>query len=121
MHLPAYPTNEFRQALEWKLPGSEQSLWTMLQIDEDVLPEDREFEFTVPKRHRLIVRIGDERRELVPGDELALPGGVLRYRELSTWMGYRVHYDWTRPWMLAAVLIGLFSLFAHYVVKFWRI
>ena len=121
IHLPAYPIHEFRQALEWNIPGTDLRLWSMLQIDEEVLPPDRDFEFSIPQRHRLIVRFGDERREMRPGEELVLPDGVLVYRELASWMGYKVDYDWTRPWLLAAALIGLASLFVHYIVKFRRI
>jgi len=118
IHLPAYPVHEYRQALEWKIPGSDQSLWTMLNIEEDVLPADRAFDFQVPQQHKLVVRYQDQRHELMPGDELTLPQGVLLYRELSTWMGYKVDYDWTRPWLLATVLIGLGALFWHYIAKF---
>ncbi|TNF88669.1 MAG: hypothetical protein EP300_07305 [Gammaproteobacteria bacterium] len=121
IHLPAYPAHEHGQALEWRVPGTDRQLWTMLRIDEDVLPQDREFHFRVPDRHRLIVRDGDARHELRPGDELELAGGKLVYRRLTTWMGYRVDYDWTRPWLLAAALIGLASLFVHYIIKFRRI
>ncbi len=118
IHLPAYPVNEFTQALEWHPPGSDQRLWTMLVIDEDVLPTDRAFEFRVPRRHRIVIRVGDERHELVPGDAIELADGVLRYRELATWMGYKVDYDWTRPWLLASTLVGLAALFLHYLIKF---
>ncbi len=118
IHLPAYPAHEYRQALEWKIPDSDQTLWTMLSIEEDVLPPDRAFYFQVPQQHKLIVRYQDQRHELIPGDELSLPQGLLLYRELSTWMGYRVDYDWTRPWLLATALIGLGALFWHYIAKF---
>jgi cytochrome c biogenesis protein len=90
----------------------------MLAIDENLLPEDREFEFRVPSEHRLVLRYGKQRHELKPGDELKLPEGVLHYRKLSTWMGYKVDYDWTRPWLLATALIGLLGLFVHFIVKF---
>ncbi len=118
VHLPAYPVHEYRQALEWKIPASEHTLWTMLSIEDDVLPPDRAFDFRVPQQHKLIVRYQDQRYELTPGDELSLPQGLLIYRELSTWMGYKVDYDWTRPWLLATVLIGLGALFWHYIAKF---
>ena len=116
--MPAYPVHEFRQALEWKVPGNGESLWTMLVIEDDVLPEDRAFDFMLPERHRLIVRRGEERHELRPGAELVLPRGILRYRGLSSWMGYKVDYDWTRPWLLASALVGLAALFLHYLFKF---
>ena len=120
IHLPAYPTNEFGQALQWTVPGTDIGLWAFLKIEEDLLPADRAFEFQVPRRHQLVVRHRDQRHALRPGDELELPGGVLRYLELSTWMGYKVDYDWTRPWLLASALIGLLGLFTHFVVKFNR-
>jgi cytochrome c biogenesis protein len=121
IHLPAYPTNEYRQALQWKIPGTETELWTMLAIDENVLPEDREFNFRVPQQHRLILRYAEQRHELRPGDELTLPKGILRYQKLTTWMGYKVDYDWTRPWLLATALIGLLGLFVHFILKFNRV
>lgn len=118
IHLPAYPINEYRQALEWQVPGSGHRLWTMLKIDENVLPEDRSFEFQVPRQHRIVVRIDDRRYEMIPGESIDLEGGVLRYKELSTWMGYKIDYDWTRPWLLATAIIGLMALFVHYIFKF---
>ena len=118
IHLPAYPVHEYRQALEWKIPGSARSLWTYLNIEDDVLPEDRAFDFQVPEKNQLVVRYQDQRHELRPGDQLALPEGVLRYQKLSTWMGYKVDYDWTRPWLVVTALIGLFGLFGHFMQKF---
>ena len=119
IHLPAYPVHEYRQALEWGVPGTDLKLWTMLNIEENVLPSDREFQFQVPEQHQLIVRHLDNRYALRPGDEINLPGGRLTYLKLTTWMGYKVDYDWTRPWLLSTVLIGLTGLFFHFIVKFF--
>ena len=47
MHLPAYPLHEYRQALEWTPPGSSLALWTMLQIDETLMPRPMAIEFTI--------------------------------------------------------------------------
>lgn len=120
IHLPAYPINEYRQALEWQLPGSGLTLWTQLKIDENLLPEDQPFEFRVPDRHRVVLRSGERRFEMRPGDWIDLDGGALGYRRLSTWMGYKIDYDWTRPWMLATAIVGILALFAHYLMKFYR-
>ncbi len=120
VHLPAYPAHRFGQALEWRIPGSDQSVWTMLAIDDEVMPADREFMFRVPARHRLVLRYGSRRIELRPGDSVRLSGGVLRYVELSTWMGYKVDYDWTRPYLLAIAIVGIVALFAHYGNRFLR-
>ena len=90
----------------------------MLKFDEEVMPTDRAFDFRLPQRHSIVIREQDRRYELFPGDTIDLPQGSLRYRELTSWMGYRVDYDWTRPWMLAAALIGLVALMLHYLDKF---
>jgi hypothetical protein len=118
VHLPAYPMHEYRQALDWQLPGSEITAWVMLQFDETLLDPARSWQFRLPAQHKLIVRIGDDRRELKPGDRYELANGTLRYEGLTTWMGYTVFYDWTLPWLLAACALAVASLAAHFWKKF---
>ena len=107
VHLPAYPLHEYRQAREWTPPGSTLPVWTMLQIDEPLLEGIGHERFRVPERHRIVLRIGDVRHELRPGDSVPLPGGTLQYQRLSTWMGYTVFHDWTKPWLLAACAVAV--------------
>jgi len=121
VNLPAYPINEYKQAREWTPPGSQQQLWTMLVMEEDVLPENREFNFSIPNQHHLVIRIGEDRNVLRIGDEIRLDNGILRYESLTSWMGYKVDYDWTRPWLLATCLLGLASLMLHYFHKLRRL
>ena len=116
IHLPSYPMNEYRQALEWTVPGTDLKLWTLLSFDEVLLDPARPSRFRLPDAHVLVVRVGDARHELKPGDRLVLPPGVLEYEGLTTWMGYTVFYDWTLPWLLAACLLAVASLGWH----FWR-
>ncbi len=114
IHLPAYPIHEYQQAKEWTLPQTQQKIWTMLVIEEDLLPEDSDFNFRVSYKHHLVIRVNGQRYVLRQGDEINLPGGILRYDSLVSWMGYMVDYDWTRPWLFAACLIALFSLSFYY-------
>ena len=116
IHLPAYPVHEYRQALDWTLPGSDLRVWTMLEFDEVLLDPAKPSQFRLPGRHTLVVRIGEDRRELAPGDRIELAEGALVYSGLTTWMGYTVFYDWTLPWLLAACLLAAASLAWH----FWR-
>jgi cytochrome c biogenesis protein len=118
IHLPSFPIHEYRQALEWTLPGTQTALWTMLQFDETVLDPDRVSHFRLPERHTLVVRIGGARHELHPGARLELPQGVLVYERLSTWMGYTVFYDRTLPWLIAACVLAVASLAWHFRKKF---
>jgi len=118
LNLPAYPLHEYRQALDWNLPGTQVPLWTMLQFDEVLLDPEQVSQFRLPERHTLVVRSGDARYELTPGASLTLPQGVLVYERLSTWMGYTVFYDWTLPWLFAACVLAVASLAWHFWKKF---
>ena len=120
VHLPAYPLHEYRQALEWTPPGSSLALWTMLQIDETLIDPARSFAFRIPEKHRMVVRVGDTRHELLPGQRLDLPQGSLVYEGLRAWMGYQVFYDRTIPWLLASCCMAVLCLAAHFWAKFAR-
>lgn len=118
VQLPPYPLQEYSQAAEWALPGSTTVLWIMLDIDEVVLDASDRTNFRLPEQYQLVVRIGDERHTMRPGDVLELPEGQLRFEGLRSWMGYRVFYDWTLPWLFAAALVGVISLAVHFMKKF---
>jgi cytochrome c biogenesis protein len=116
IHLPAWPAHEFQQALDWNIPGTTHRLWTELQFDEVLLDPQRPSQFRTPRTHSLVVRMGEERHVLQPGQWLDFPDGRLTYKELRTWMGFAVYYDWTLPWLFAAGMMAVFSLGFHY----WR-
>lgn len=118
IHLPSYPMYDYRQVQEWTPPAASQALWLMLDFDEVLIDPQRRSEFRLPREHSLVVRAGERRAVLAPGDALAIAGGELRYEGLTSWMGYNVFYDWTLPWMLAAALLATASLGWHYWRKF---
>lgn len=118
VNLPGYPGKALEQAQQWSLPGLPEPLWAMLQFEEDLIPADRDGHFRLPDDYQVVVRYGDQRRELVPGQTtvIDLPGGRLRYVGLRAWMGYQVTWDATIPWLLLASTIAVLSLSWH----FWR-
>jgi len=75
--------------------------------------------FRLPDPHRLVLRVGALRAELAPGASVELDGGTLVYEGLRSWMGYRVSYDWTLPWLLAAALLAALALAWHYTQRFF--
>ena len=117
VHLPSFPVHELAQSREWTLPGG-QVAWVMLQFDGKLIDPAGPATFRLPERHRLVLRVGQLRAELAPGERVAIPGGTLVYERLSTWMGYRVAYDATLPWLLAAALLATLSLAWHYAQRF---
>lgn len=118
VHLPPYPGSANNQAQTWRPAGSKNDIWIMLEIDEELIPADKPSRFRLPDRQKIVLRQGESRWELQPGERVALPGGVLEYQGLRTWMGYRFFYDWTIPWLLAACVVAVLSLSWHFWAKF---
>jgi hypothetical protein len=117
VHLPSFPAQELRQSSEWRLPDG-RAVWVLLQTDEVLIDSSKVTRFEMPRAPRLVVRVGEQRAELAPGQTMDLPGGRLVFDELRTWMGYRVAYDPTLPWLLVASLLSALSLALHYALKF---
>lgn len=117
VHLPSFPMHALRQWREWTLPDG-RPVWVMLQFDDDLIDPAAAAVFRLPDPHRLVVHVGEQRTELAPGGRMALSGGTLVYLELRTWMGYKVFYDVTLPWLLAASLLAALALGAHYASTF---
>lgn len=117
VHLPSYPVHRLRQARAWTLPDAT-AVWVMLKTEEEVIDPDAPSAFALPRNREVVLRIGDERFELAPGGRAALPGGTLIYEGLRTWMGYRVYYDPTLPWLFAASVLAALALALHFALKF---
>jgi cytochrome c biogenesis protein ResB len=113
--MPSYPLFEHRQANRWILDdGREIRFW--LQVETGMDPEgDWRLE---PARTpaTLVVRDGDSRIELAPGQAVSIDGGALRYERTVGWMGYKISYDPTLPWLFVVSFMTVFGLAAH----LWR-
>jgi len=118
VHLPAFPMHELRQSREWTLPDGRVA-WVLLQIDETLIDPAAAARFRMPEQHRLVLRMDPMRAELRPGQSVQIEGGTLTYVGLRSWMGYRVSYDPTLPWLLAAALLAALSLAWHYTQRFF--
>ena len=118
VHLPSYPAHEYKQARAWTPLGSNTALWVMLQFDEVLLDPQHPSSFHAPGKYQLVLRYGDERRELKPGESIRLAEGELEYVSLRSWMGYAIFYDFTLPWLLAASTLAVVSMAAYFWGKF---
>lgn len=118
VNLPSYPVHQYQQYLEWTPPGSDLKLWTQLQFDEVILTPHKPSQFRLPEKHRIVIRNGNDRHELQPGDSVRFPGGILTYQGLTTWMGYNVTHDWTIGWLFTACIVAMGSLAWHFWKKF---
>jgi cytochrome c biogenesis protein len=64
-------------------------------------------------RGTLILDVEGRRLELKLGQSVRLPGGELDFAELRAWMGYKIYFDPTLPWLLFVAAIGLLGLGWH--------
>lgn len=116
VQLPDYDSAGLGPAVAWHLPGGQEA-WAML-VQEAVAeqpPAGQRAGLGAPQaKHHLILRIGEQRWQLRPGEEIDLDGGKLTYVQLDSWMGYRIVHDMTEPWLVATVLVGIGALLWFY-------
>jgi cytochrome c biogenesis protein len=121
IHLPSYPAHELKQSQDWTLPDG-RTVWVHLPIAEALIDPTGPAQFKLPTQRTLVLRLGgpdgERRLELAPGESADIGGGRVTYRELRSWMGYRVAYDPSLPWLLAAALLAVAGLAAHYAQRF---
>ncbi|MBF0212982.1 MAG: hypothetical protein HQM00_05365 [Magnetococcales bacterium] len=118
LHLPSYPLFA-DQSNTWTLPDGGPTLAATLNLEEPVIDETKAGRFRLPERYSLkLAANGGEPVVLRPGGVLPVAGGRLVFEGLTSWMGYRIHYDRTRSWLLAAVLMGVGGLAWHFRVRF---
>lgn len=112
LHLPSYPLFDYQQESRWTAPdGRTLRFWLRL---ERALPEEVAWTLRahdVPAV--LVVESAGQRHELRPGASLALPGAILRYEGLTSWMGYKIFYDATLVPMLVVSVLGVLALAWH--------
>lgn len=118
VHLPSWPLNEYSQSQEWLPPDRERPIWIQLQFEDLILDPLASSRYRVPKDPMIVVRDRDQRYELLPGETVEIAGGLLTFHEVSTWMGYKVFYDPTIPWLMAASMLAVLCLAMHFLQKF---
>lgn len=127
VHFPSWPLHDWKQVNEWTSPGGD-ALVLELVPALDLAPGEA-FTFDserVPAAGELRVSHAHGDASLLPGQMLRLPGGRMVFHGLTTWMGYRVVYDPTLPWLLATGIVGALALGWHFMgslspdARLWR-
>jgi cytochrome c biogenesis protein len=116
VQLPPPGMGDFNRGASWVL-ASGTEVWAMVNSKVGPPQQDRANLDAEKIPHTLVVRIGDARLELKPGESGRLPGGVLTYVGLDSWLGYHIIHDPTRPWLVATVLVAICSLIAYYLKR----
>ncbi len=118
VNMPAYPLFDFRQTNRWQPPGSDTEIRFWLKLETGLT--DATAWQLAPRRSQasLVVKTPGERVELAAGQTITLPGGVLRYDRLSSWMGYKIFYEPTIHWLFLVSVIGVIGLAVHFWQRF---
>ncbi len=117
VNMPSYPLFSFSQENTWTPPnGKKIKFWlrlkTGMKVKQDwVLDGDN-------ATGNLVVNTGGKRVELNPGEQIRLDGGVLRYEDLTTWMGFKIFYDPTLKPLFITAIISVLGMAAHFKQKF---
>jgi hypothetical protein len=118
VHLPESLPDEFPPGSTATLPGGDQA-WVQMRSAENTYVKGERIDLgAAALKHHLVLRIKDKRHELEPGSSIELDNGQLTYLQLGTWIGYRVTYDPTPPWLAASVFLGVVSLLWFYA-RLW--
>lgn len=122
VQLPDNGDNGLGPVTSWQLPGGPE-VWILLDIEATPTPnpgEQRSGLGASEIHHKLVLRHGELRHELRPGESISLDGGRLTYVQLDSWMGYRIIWDPTEPWLIGSVIVGVASLIWFYARSLLR-
>jgi hypothetical protein len=111
---------DFQPSGEWQVPGGP-VIWAALNNETplEAAPGTTRADLGAEQiRHHLVVRRGERRQELRPGEKLRLDTGTLTYVQLDSWMTYRITYDPTKPWLVSTVALAVGSLVWFYARRF---
>lgn len=108
----------FASSAAWQLPAGPE-VWVMLDVEaiKRVGGTKRVVPGAANAAYPLLVRVRDQRITLHPGESVEILGGRLTYTQLGSWVGYRISYDPTMPWLIATVIGGVASLLWFYGMR----
>ena len=118
IHFPPFLNFQFNQTNTWTIPDTDTELWLMLLPEEDLLAEQKPIQLTPMDNHYIVVRRDEERHQLRVNQQLKFPEGALTYLGLRTWMGYKVHYEPFKAYLLSTTILTVLFLGWFFYRKF---
>jgi len=116
VNFPGYPLHSDDQATVWRLAAED--VRVRLNIRGQLIDPEAASSFRLPGEHDVTLETPWRVATLKPGESVLIPAGRVVYVGLTTWMGYKIFYDWTMPWLLAACVLAVLALGWHFWQKF---
>jgi hypothetical protein len=116
VNFPSFPRLAPQQNRQWHTPAG--TLLT-LSLQPRSYPRDAAWRLgrEMSGERLWIESAGQGERELTIGEHLELQGGRLYLEGVGMWMGYRVFYDPSLPWVLLSALISVGFLACHVYIR----
>ena len=121
VHLPSYPAWLLRQKNLWLTPAGEE---LELRLELERVPEEDAWVLESRGRGAAITlqrQAGGDAIRLEPGESAEVEGGQVRFDELRMWMGYRISYDPTPPWIAASALAAVLFMAWNFRQTLWSV
>jgi len=123
LHLPSFPRLDWKQVNSWSVPGTAKSVNIELQIPDSLrLQLDSKLPWQLQNQSAkdawLEINNGGKSVIVRRGEQVSLTNGKLRFDEVRGWMGYKIYYDPTLPWLFVSALCGILGLLWHYRALF---
>jgi len=115
VHFPSYPHYDWKQVAEWLTPAGQQ-VEMKIEFAEPIVRANEQWVLQRPQVPFAVRTGGTDMPEVVVhlGDSIDVMGGSLRIDDLRMWMAYRIDYFPYLPWMLAAAMLAIGGLAAHF-------
>lgn len=117
IHLPSFPLNDWQQKRRWQAPGGPQ---LDLILDPGIKIDYLQAWQLDSRQLKPLLKLqwAKQNHELRPGQTLQLEGGRIHFEGVRGWMGYRIFYDPTLPWLLGCAIAGVLALAWHLLGRF---
>ena len=119
VQFPSYPATELGQVSRWRTPAGEE-IEMALALSPSPYNETWTLSKALAADARVEVKAAGQRTGLRPGEAMSLNGGRLRFERVSMWMGYRVTYDPTLPWLFSLAVLAVVFMAAHFSARLWQ-
>ncbi len=120
VNFPSYPALEWKQYTEWLTPAG-QSIDLELKLPDIATQTQWTLANTDIDSSVALSTKNSPATKLYAGNKISVIDGELRLVDVRMWMGYRIFYDPTLPWLFVTAVTGVLGFAWHLRKKIWGV